>query len=173
MNKQQSGNKKQKIRAGFTLIELILVAAIFGIFVSAIVVVVNPREQILKANDAKRKSDLAQIQRALESYYQDNGRYPVSSANKIFTTQLISWGTPWQPYMNVLPKDPTTTDSYVYYALPDGQSYILYATLERGGKDPQACNGGAACSSLSTYGIDQNACGGVCNYAAASANIVP
>lgn len=159
--------------SGFTLIEMILVAAIFGIFAAAILAFVNPREQILKANDAKRKSDLAQIQRALESYYQDNGRYPTVSSNKIFTTTLVNWGAPWQPYMNIVPKDPVTAHTYVYYSTADGQSYVLYANLERGAKDPQACNSGNACTSMATYGVASNACGATCNYAVASSDIVP
>ena len=102
------------IRSGFTLIELILVVAIFGIFTAGIIAVVNPAQQILKANDGKRKSDLEQIQRALESYYHDSGRYPSVSSNKIYTISVINWGSSWQPYMNVLPKDPSGARAYVY-----------------------------------------------------------
>lgn len=162
-----------RINKGFTLIELILVAGIFGIFAAGIVAVMNPSDQVLKANDARRKSDLTEIQRALETYYQDNGRYPVASGNKIFTTSLIDWGTSWQPYMNVLPDDPNGSNSYVYYSTPDGQSYILYASLERGSKDPDACNSGNACTSLSTYGINPTGCGGTCNYAVGSSDMRP
>lgn len=158
---------------GFTLIELILVTGVIGIFAAGVLAVLSPGQQVLKANDVRRKSDLGQIQRALEAYYQDNGRYPSASANKIFTTSSINWGTSWQPYMNVLPKDPVSTHTYVYYASSDGQSYILYASLERGGKDPQACNGGNACASLTTYSVSQNACGTTCNYGIASPDITP
>lgn len=152
---------------------MILVAAIFGIFAAAILAFVNPREQILKANDAKRKSDLAQIQRALESYYQDNGKYPSTSSNKMYTTTVINWGTPWQPYMDIVPQDPVQSHSYVYYSTADGQSYVLYANLERGAKDPQVCNSGNACGSMATYGVASNACGATCNYAVASSDIAP
>jgi type II secretion system protein G len=158
---------------GFTLIEMILVAAILGIFAAGILAFTNPHEQILKANDARRKSDLAQIQKALESYYQDNGRYPGTSANKIYTSTLVNWGAPWQPYMNIVPQDPAKNHTYVYYSSANGQSYVLYANVERGGKDPQSCNSGNPCSSLATYGISSTACGATCNYAVASSDIVP
>lgn len=161
------------MRKGFTLIELILVAAIVGIFATAILAVVNPSQQVLKANDGRRKSDLNQIQRGLEAYYQDNGRYPQASSQKIYTTQTINWGTSWQPYMNVLPKDPTSSRSYIYYVSSDGQSYVVYASLERGTVDPQACNGGSACNTIGTFGISPTACGGTCNYAVSSADINP
>lgn len=163
----------RKNMKGFTLIELITVGAIFGVLAGGIIAVANPREQFLKANDARRKSDLASIHRSLEAYFQDNGRYPQSTNNRIYTTTQINWGSSWQPYMNVLPKDPVGSRSYAYYASVDGQSFVLYASLERGGKDPQACNGGNACTSLANYGIPQRACGGTCNYAISSPNLTP
>ncbi|MBI5044483.1 MAG: prepilin-type N-terminal cleavage/methylation domain-containing protein [Candidatus Levybacteria bacterium] len=161
------------MKRGFTLIELILVVAIVGIFTTAILAVVNPSQQVLKANDGRRKSDLSQIQRGLEAYYQDNGRYPLASGQKIYTTALIDWGTSWQPYMNVLPKDPTSSRQYIYYVSSDGQSYVVYASLERGTVDPQACNGGSACATIATFGISATACGGTCNYAVSSPDINP
>ncbi len=160
---------------GFTLIELILVTAIFGLFASGVIAVVNPSTQVAKANDARRKSDLAQIQRSLESYFQDNGRYPPSSPvdYKINPGGKIEWGSSWQPYINLLPQDPTAAFHYAYYATADGQTYLLYASLERGTKDPDACTGSNGCPNLATYGIAQRACGGICNYGVSSSNVNP
>ena len=56
---------------GFTLVELITAIGVLAILVSTVIAVINPLEQFNKAQDAKRKADLAQIQRALEVYYQD------------------------------------------------------------------------------------------------------
>lgn len=150
---------------GFTLVEMILVIAVFGIMITVALQTLNPMEQIKKSNDAKRKADLSQVQKALEIYYQDNGKYPAS----------ITWGTPWSPYMPQLPKDPSPSRSYVYIspASSNGQRYYLYANLERGGKDPQACNtGGTACISASTNGVP-NSCGGPCNFGLSSADTTP
>lgn len=160
---------------GFTLIELILVTAIFGLFASGVIAVINPRSQIEKGNDARRKSDIAQIQRSLESYYQDNGRYPPSSPvdYKINPGGKIEWGSAWQPYMNIVPQDPSATSHYAYYASTNGQTYILYASLERGDKDPDACTGVNGCPNMATYGITQHACGGSCNYGVSSSNVNP
>ncbi len=93
---------------GFTLIELILVTAVVGIFAAGIIAVINPSQQVHKANDAKRKSDLGTLQRALEAYYADNGRYPQAINNKIYTTMTVNWGTSWLPYIDLLPKDPSS-----------------------------------------------------------------
>ena len=160
---------------GFTLIELILVTAIFGLFAAGVIAVINPSSQVAKANDARRKTDLAQIQRSLESYYQDNGRYPPSSPidYKINPGGKIEWGSSWQPYMNIVPRDPSGGRNYTYYASANGQTYVLYASLERGTKDPDACQGAYGCPNLGTFGIPQRACGQICNYGVSSSDVNP
>lgn len=166
-------SNKSSLR-GFTLVEMIIVVAITGLFAAGIVAVINPRQQILKGNDSRRKSDLNSIQRALEAYYHDYARYPVVVNNKIAPSGVIKdWGAVWSPYMTTLPKDANNSQSYVYYVSSDGQSYILYASLERGAADPQSCNLGAACNSMGSRSITVTACGGVCNYGVASADINP
>lgn len=158
---------------GFTLIELILVAGIFGIFAIGIIAVMSPGNQYKKANDARRKADLSQIQRSLEAYFQDNGIYPASNNYKIQDGTQIEWGASWAPYMNLLPEDPSPSRSYVYYASADGQTYVLYASLERAAEDSQACNNGSPCASLAGFGITANACGKQCNFGVSSPNITP
>lgn len=162
---------------GFTLVEMVIVVALVGAVATALIVGVNPLDQLRKSNDADRKNDLAQLQRALELYYQDNGSYPPSSADyKIREgTTTLAWGSSWQPYMSSLPKDPSPTQSYQYYVPPssNGQTYYIYASLERGDKDPQACNGGNACTSIISGFPPPNSCGGVCNYGVSSSNVTP
>lgn len=170
----QISNFKSQINQGFTLIELILVTAVSAILLIAILAVLNPLEQIAKSNDTRRKSDLVQIQRVLETYYQDNGSYPdSSSAYKIKNSAgvEVDWGGSFQPYMNILPKDPRGSSHYAYWS--DGQTYYLYASLDRGTKDAQACNSGNACSSLSDNSIPTTACGGTCNFGLSSPNTQP
>jgi len=159
---------------GFTLIEMIVVTAIVSLFAAGIVAVINPTQQVLKANDARRKSDLNSLQRGLEAYYHDFGSYPPASNYRIAPQgTALAWGVAWSPYMNTLPKDPNGSRTYIYYVSPDGQSYLVYASLEKATTDPQSCNAGAACTSLSSRSIATNACGGTCNYAVASPDIDP
>jgi len=164
---------------GFTLIEMIVVIAVLGILAATVLVAINPEAQLQKSNDAHRKADLESLQHALELYYQDNGSYPASSGNfQILSgTTTLTWGSSWQPYMATLPKDPTLSNTYVYYAPANanGQTYYLYANLERGSADQQACNKGNACQSIgSGSGFPgANACGGVCNYGVSSTNVSP
>lgn len=164
-------------QAGFTLVELLIVIGVMSILLTAILLVLNPFAQIQKANDAKRKSDLSQVQKALETYYQDNGRYPAHSVSPVYRIirldgSTADWGTQFSPYMATLPKDPRGLYKYVYYASTNGQSYWLYASLERS-NDPQMCNAGNPCTSITSNGISQTACGGTCNFAITSSNVSP
>lgn len=164
---------------GFTLVELLIVIGVLAIISTMLILTMNPLEQIKKSNDSARKSDLAQIRRALELYYDDNGRYPPSSA-QFFIAPIteIQWGNTWQPYMSKLPKDPSAGNTYIYYAPPSagGQTYYLFAHLERGAKDPQSCNNGNVCASITTGGPGfptGNVCGDTCNYGVTSTNVSP
>jgi type II secretion system protein G len=133
---------------GFTLIELITVIGVLGVLSAIILAVVNPLEQFNKSQDSKRKQDLAQVQRALEVYYNDFHRYPPvyqgSNINEISTdgtsNTAIAWGHSWSPYMDVLPIDPKAAKNYAYWSDSTGQSYAIYASLDRGSHDPQACD---------------------------------
>ncbi len=104
----------------FTLIELLVVIAVIGILAGVLLMVVNPSEQLKKARDAQRKHDLSQIQKALEVYYNDNGKYPNSGD--------IPWGQTWLGYMEVVPQDPSGVQSYSYVTRDGG--YELSAILD-------------------------------------------
>lgn len=170
-----------KNKRGFTLIELIIVIAIVSLIATATVAVLNPFGQFQKARDAKVKSDLAQVQKALEVYYQDNGRYPPNASQCTYHIQgnngdgndCIDWGRSWQPYINAMPSDSTVNHRYLYFVTSNGQAYYLYANLGKGAADPQSCNNGSACNSLSGNGISGTACGATCNFGVSSPNVNP
>lgn len=166
---------------GFSLIELILVIAILSIMAVMFISLINPAEQMRKANDARRKSDLAQIQKTLEAYLNDNGQYPAHTTttplHRLYPGNVMyDWGTTWTAYKTALPADdPSSSRNYVYFST--GQSYWLYASLERGNKDPQVCASGGAgiCLSISANSIPTTACGAsvTCNYGVSSPNTSP
>ena len=183
MQNSKSTFHSWRSHVGFTLIELLVVIAIIAVLGAGVITAVNPINQFQKTNDAKRKSDISQIQKALEQYYQDTNSYPCSSTQfRIIGLDGSekAWGTPFSPYLTSLPSDPSSTRRYIYYALcPSPQSYYLYASLEQGGNDPQACfSSGAVCTGVSsvpglsaTTGCSLDGSAKVCNYGATSPNI--
>jgi len=68
-----------KSQRGFTLIELLVVIAIIGILSSVVLASLNTART--KARDARRVSDIKQLQIALELYYDSNGTYPSGVGN--------------------------------------------------------------------------------------------
>lgn len=113
---------------GFTLIELLIVIVIIGILTTLLATNFIGARQ--RARDAKRKSELLQIQSALELYRADAGNYPT-------TDQFPSCGSAGGPlqgpsggatYMQLIPCDSLTNRSYTYES--DGSTYSIYACLE-------------------------------------------
>jgi prepilin-type N-terminal cleavage/methylation domain-containing protein len=141
---------------GFTLVELLMVIAIISLLSSVIFSAVN--ETRSKARDATRISDLAQIRRALELYYDEWGKYPsptVSSPfvdNTKYTASTNNSGKAWKNGAGTLgdnlsnyidlPIDPINTPStgafpwinnnyaYMYIVDTDRLEYELIANLE-------------------------------------------
>lgn len=112
---------------GFTLIELLVVIAILGIL--ATIGLGSFQSSQRKGRDAQRKSDLSQIQKALEMYYNDNGKYPLTSEMQALLNSGSSWTAAGGStiYMKTVPKGPKG-DVYCYES--DGSYYKLYAKLE-------------------------------------------
>lgn len=104
---------------GFTLIELLIVVAIIAILTGMIIT--NIMSSRGKARDAKKISDIAQIQLGLEQYFDKNHYYPTS----------LSSLSPL--YISVIPKNPKTNTNYDYKSdstSDQGLDYILHVTLE-------------------------------------------
>lgn len=175
--------KIAKSLRGFTLIQTLIVIALIGVLAIAIVVIFDPIDQIKKANDNKRKSDLALIQKALQEYYNDFGKFPLNPGNCLedfsqckivrLDGKTVEWGESFAPFMKLLPKDPSKNKTYIYYVKENRQSYYMYANLDRG-QDGQACNSGGPCLSLSYNGFkNDKPCGEICNYGVSSSNVTP
>ncbi len=144
---------KNMNKKGFTLIELLVVIAIIGLLSTLAVVALGNARQ--KARDARRLSDLKQMQTALELYYTDNSAYPAGAGVTLGSTGqacLNSTGFTitacTNPYMGQVPKDPLAAQSYTY-TLSASSSYTVTATLEGG------MNGLNGAIKLSPSGIAQ------------------
>lgn len=124
----------KKQQKGFTLIELLVVIAIIGLLSTLAVVALNNARQ--KSRDAKRVSDIKQVQTALELYYNDANGYPPSAGVVQGGTITYDPGTPLDTnddtvYMALVPKapEPPSGDLYTYTSI-DTSTYQLTYTLE-------------------------------------------
>ncbi|HEY4493087.1 MAG TPA: type II secretion system protein [Candidatus Paceibacterota bacterium] len=106
---------KAKRNSGFTLIELLVVIAIIGILSSVVLASLNTARK--KARDARRISDIKQLQLALELNADDNsGNYAAALADLA------------PDYISIVPSDPSDQSAYSFAS--DGTEYHLGATLE-------------------------------------------
>lgn len=162
---------------GFTLIELLVVMAILGVL--ATVGLANYQGAQAKARDARRKSDLGQVQTAAETYFSDHREYPNNSASGqiicIDSPQTIcDWGEEFADengtiYIARLPADPSGGRRYFYDTDADRLKFKVMARLENC-NDPSRINPAAACGESPSG----ESCGdGVCNYGIASGNARP
>lgn len=126
-----------KFQKGFTLIELLIVIAIIGILSTLLMTnFIGVRQ---RARDAQRKSDIRQIQSALELYRSDTGSYPAAggtnSLNSVACPTPSSFTYSGATYMQQIPCDPLGNTYYnagsYYYAIGNGgATYTLAACLE-------------------------------------------
>jgi len=110
-------------KKGFTLIELLIVIAVIGILSSVVLVGLGPVQK--QGRDARRISDLRQVQNGLELYYNKNGKYPdnITSWDQLSNVIINA-----QVGISNVPKDPSLGRSYYYFS--DGTTYCLGAQLE-------------------------------------------
>lgn len=134
----------QRKANGFTLIELLVVVAIIGILASLIMAnLVGIRQ---RARDAQRKSDVRQVQSAVELYRSDTGSYPTTVQYPTCNQSLSANST---TYMKAIPCDPLTATSYSYTS--DGTTYTLIACLENGSDSQKDSSNVAPCNGTSNF----------------------
>ena len=127
-----------KNKKGFTLIELLVVIAIIGLLATLSVVALNNAR--LKSRDAKRVSDIKQVQTALELYFVDANAYPIETAaltlggtasDTLSYTNGFASAVSGTTYMGQVPANPSPGGAnYSYVTDSAGTGYTLTFTLE-------------------------------------------
>ena len=148
---------------------MLVVVAVISIVMSMVVALVGDAKA--KARDTKRRTDLNQIQVALELYRNEHGTFQVTGGGHMGN------GQGWLAYENgstyatavtrvlhnegfladPIIEDPLENPGYMIYVCNGGQSYALSATLEfptaRDIADIQtSCNGVGANGTYDRYG---------------------
>ena len=166
----------RKIKNGFTLMEIIIVVAFIALIAVAVFVLLNPLKQIKKSWDGKRKTELDQLRKVLENWYNDKNCYPKpaqicydSPKNTPRGTYIChicgqeSTSPSFSPYLLKLPCDPEhPTKKYLYQVenLNCPTWYKIYATLDTN-SDPaiaevgcsQGCGIGDFTGFIFNYGV--------------------
>ena len=120
---------------GFTLIELLVVIAVIGLLASIVLVSVGPARA--KARNARRQSDIRQINLAMEMCYDDalcgpgEAKYPVHAGTIPITNAWTKIDNDGTPTFLTMPSDPTNSGNYIYkWGATNEQYYCFYTQLE-------------------------------------------
>lgn len=137
-------------RAGFTLLEVMVVIVILGILAS--LVVPNLLGNKEKADRQKAVSDIVALENALDMYRLDNGRYPTTEQGLEALLQkpentANSRNYPSRGYIKRLPKDPWGND-YQYLSPGERGIFDIY-TLGADGKE----NGEGAATDIGNWNL--------------------
>lgn len=119
--------------SGFTLLEILIVVALLAVIGAAIIIFLNPIQQINKAWDSKKKSDLNILKKSFEDYYNDKGCYPTLeevcynakseyAPNEAKTCNICGnnpLSPSFTPYLTTLPCDPESPKKEFLYQVDD------------------------------------------------------
>ena len=114
-------SKKQK---GFTLIELLVSISIIAILTALLTANFIGARQ--RGRDGQRKSNMYQMQSALELFRADNEAYPLTASLATCGNAISSGAT---IYMQKVPCDPVTGNPFKYTS-EDGSTYTIFGCLE-------------------------------------------
>lgn len=121
--------KNNNFSAGFSMIELLVVATIMIIL--TMIALISYRQATQNSRNAKRKTDIQSVKQQLVLYRSDNGCYPASTTYLDMLSEISA-------YVNEIPFDPLGSEANPLYTYtPSGtcnsteaSGFTLEAILE-------------------------------------------
>jgi len=117
---------------GFTILELLVVVAIIAMLFSAISVILTGVKE--RSRDAKRMSDMRELQKSLNLYFTERNRFPISTTEILITgSDPLSLELENAFFITEAPADPLYPSSafqYTYISSPAGSDFTLSFCLE-------------------------------------------
>lgn len=126
-------------KKSFSLMEILIIISLIILIAIIALITLNPKKQIEKSQDSKRKTELTQLQKTLEDWYNDKNCYPrpseicydsPSADNTCHICGNENSSPNFSPYLSSLPCDPQhPTKKYLYQVddLDCPKMYWLYA----------------------------------------------
>jgi prepilin-type N-terminal cleavage/methylation domain-containing protein len=111
----------KKTQSGFTLIEILIVVAIVGLLAAVILTALGRTRS--KGRDTKRKSELVQLQKALELYYNQNNAYPCTGGTAAAPTCTAPYV--WRAVAGSCPAGGVSTSGTSGYIPDVAPTYLL------------------------------------------------
>jgi prepilin-type N-terminal cleavage/methylation domain-containing protein len=117
----------QRVKKGFTLLEILLVIAVIGILAAIVLVAINPNRQINQARKAGINSEKNQLEKAIQQRLIDTGSYPTvidgvqrKICSNTVATDCINLATDLANYIVSIP----TGATYTVAKGNDGRVYV-------------------------------------------------
>jgi len=144
-------------RAGFTLLEMLIVISLIGILISIGIASYSQAQK--KSRDSRRMADMKAVQSGFEQYYADNnGKYPYDATNSgpggNCPASIESASHAYLPLG--YPSDPKNSAPYTYAFYCSQSSFCLCSDLESGTGNTANLPNNPSCS----YGIGSYYCVG-------------
>lgn len=112
-------------RAGFTIVELLIVIVIIAILAAITIVAYNGIQG--RAKYAREQSDMSSLNSLIQMYYATNGQYPNTNGSFVGWSQAANFipgiVPTLAPSIPQMPSDPATENSYLYRS--NGTDYKL------------------------------------------------
>ncbi len=149
---------RKYISQGFTLIELLVVLGVLSVLAAVLLVLVDPVEQLARADDTGRKSSITQLGRSLQGYYTQNGAaWPAANTWRTSLTNSELRLFPSNPSgitfatadcTGIVTNPGNLENNFCYRT--DTTDAVVYTKMESKTEINKA-NAGAACATITWY----------------------